>query len=297
MSYRLIGQSTAQTAPGQGRSGQRRIRNFVPVERLQRGLVLRHRLLPMSLLLAFFALVGIAAGCGSDDSTSSTADSTTASASRSTTARRTRSRPSRRHADDRHRQARLPALLRGQRPDQRRGLRERRRLRDRRPARLHRGPGRVDDGARSTPPSPRARRTSTSTSTRSRSRRSAPRPVDFSAPYYEADQAIVVATDSDLAGATSLADFKDANIGVQIGTTSLEAVNAVDPAEQRPAGLPDLQRRRPGAQERPGRRRRRRRPDRLLPDRGAGAGRPDRRPVPGPRRRPVGRGAGARTRR
>ena len=33
--------------------------------------------------------------------------------------------------------------------------------------------------------------------------------------------------DSDLAGATSLADFKDANIGVQIGTTSLDAVNDV----------------------------------------------------------------------
>jgi polar amino acid transport system substrate-binding protein len=51
--------------------------------------------------------------------------------------------------------------------------------------------------------------------------------VDFSSPYYEAEQAVVALKDSDLAGATSLADFQDANIGVQIGTTSLEAVNDV----------------------------------------------------------------------
>jgi len=50
--------------------------------------------------------------------------------------------------------------------------------------------------------------------------------VDFSTPYYEADQALVAIKGSDLAGATSLADFADANIGVQIGTTSLEAVEA-----------------------------------------------------------------------
>ncbi len=50
--------------------------------------------------------------------------------------------------------------------------------------------------------------------------------VDFSAPYYEADQAIVALKGSDLADATTLAEFQDANIGVQIGTTSLEAVDA-----------------------------------------------------------------------
>jgi polar amino acid transport system substrate-binding protein len=50
--------------------------------------------------------------------------------------------------------------------------------------------------------------------------------VDFSAPYYEADQAVVVKKGSDLEGITSLADLQDANIGVQIGTTSLDAVNA-----------------------------------------------------------------------
>jgi polar amino acid transport system substrate-binding protein len=51
--------------------------------------------------------------------------------------------------------------------------------------------------------------------------------VDFSSPYYEAEQAIVALKDSDLASATSLADFADANIGVQIGTTSLDAVTDV----------------------------------------------------------------------
>jgi polar amino acid transport system substrate-binding protein len=51
--------------------------------------------------------------------------------------------------------------------------------------------------------------------------------VDFSSPYYEAEQAIVALKDSSLASATSLADFADANIGVQIGTTSLDAVNDV----------------------------------------------------------------------
>jgi polar amino acid transport system substrate-binding protein len=50
--------------------------------------------------------------------------------------------------------------------------------------------------------------------------------VDFSAPYYTADQALVAVKGSDYADATSLADFADAKIGVQIGTTSLEAVDA-----------------------------------------------------------------------
>jgi polar amino acid transport system substrate-binding protein len=50
--------------------------------------------------------------------------------------------------------------------------------------------------------------------------------VDFSTPYYEADQAVVVKKGSDLEGVTSLADLQDATIGVQIGTTSLDAVNS-----------------------------------------------------------------------
>ena len=51
--------------------------------------------------------------------------------------------------------------------------------------------------------------------------------VDFSSPYYEAEQAVVALKDSPAADATSLDDLADANIGVQIGTTSLDAVNEV----------------------------------------------------------------------
>jgi polar amino acid transport system substrate-binding protein len=51
--------------------------------------------------------------------------------------------------------------------------------------------------------------------------------VDFSKPYYTAPQAVVVPKGSDLAGASSLADLKDATIGVQIGTTSLDAAKEV----------------------------------------------------------------------
>ena len=57
--------------------------------------------------------------------------------------------------------------------------------------------------------------------------------VDFSTPYYEAEQAVVALKDSAAASATSLADLADANIGVQIGTTSLDAVNAsIQPSEE-----------------------------------------------------------------
>lgn len=48
--------------------------------------------------------------------------------------------------------------------------------------------------------------------------------VDFSSPYYTANQAVVALKTSDAAKATSLADLKDVQIGVQIGTTSLTAV-------------------------------------------------------------------------
>jgi polar amino acid transport system substrate-binding protein len=50
--------------------------------------------------------------------------------------------------------------------------------------------------------------------------------VDFSKPYYVAPQAVVTGKGSDLQ-VSSLADLKDATIGVQIGTTSLDAVNQV----------------------------------------------------------------------
>jgi polar amino acid transport system substrate-binding protein len=57
--------------------------------------------------------------------------------------------------------------------------------------------------------------------------------VDFSAPYYTAPQAVIAAKGSPVAGATSLAGIKGAQIGVQIGTTSLDAVrDVIDPSTQ-----------------------------------------------------------------
>lgn len=57
--------------------------------------------------------------------------------------------------------------------------------------------------------------------------------VDFSAPYYTANQAVVALKGSEAAKATSLAALKDAKIGVQIGTTSLEAVEeAIQPSSR-----------------------------------------------------------------
>jgi polar amino acid transport system substrate-binding protein len=51
--------------------------------------------------------------------------------------------------------------------------------------------------------------------------------VDFSAPYYTANQAVVALKSSDAAKAKSLADLSETTIGVQIGTTSLDAVDNV----------------------------------------------------------------------
>jgi polar amino acid transport system substrate-binding protein len=57
--------------------------------------------------------------------------------------------------------------------------------------------------------------------------------VDFSAPYYTNPQGILVLDSSPLAHASSLAAFKTAKIGVQIGSTSLSAVTSViDPSVQ-----------------------------------------------------------------
>jgi polar amino acid transport system substrate-binding protein len=58
--------------------------------------------------------------------------------------------------------------------------------------------------------------------------------VDFSIPYYTNPQGIIVAAKSPLAHATSLAAFKNATIGVQIGTTSLAAVNQLIKPSQQP---------------------------------------------------------------
>lgn len=48
--------------------------------------------------------------------------------------------------------------------------------------------------------------------------------VSFSVPYYTANQAVLVKKGSELDGITSLDQLKDASIGVQVGTTSLVAV-------------------------------------------------------------------------
>lgn len=58
--------------------------------------------------------------------------------------------------------------------------------------------------------------------------------VDFSSPYYTTPQGVLVAGDSEYADATTLADLKDARIGVQVGTTSLDAVNDVIAPTQEP---------------------------------------------------------------
>jgi polar amino acid transport system substrate-binding protein len=59
------------------------------------------------------------------------------------------------------------------------------------------------------------------------------RAVDFSEPYYESPQAVIAQKKAPASNATSLADLKDASIGVQIGTTSLDAVNAsIQPSKQ-----------------------------------------------------------------
>jgi polar amino acid transport system substrate-binding protein len=50
--------------------------------------------------------------------------------------------------------------------------------------------------------------------------------VDFSKPYFTAPQAVVATKGSPAASATSLADLATAKLGVQLGTTSYDAVNA-----------------------------------------------------------------------
>lgn len=55
--------------------------------------------------------------------------------------------------------------------------------------------------------------------------------VDFSSTYYTTPQAVVAPKGSKFADASSLADLKDATIGVQVGTTSLDAVKSeIDPS-------------------------------------------------------------------
>jgi polar amino acid transport system substrate-binding protein len=55
--------------------------------------------------------------------------------------------------------------------------------------------------------------------------------VDFSDPYFTAPQAVVALKASEAANAADLASLKDAKLGVQVGTTSLEAVqSSIEPS-------------------------------------------------------------------
>ena len=63
--------------------------------------------------------------------------------------------------------------------------------------------------------------------------------VAFSSPYYTAPQAVLALKGSKVANATSLADLKDAKLGVQVGTTSLSAVQDVIKPSQQPAVFND----------------------------------------------------------
>jgi polar amino acid transport system substrate-binding protein len=57
--------------------------------------------------------------------------------------------------------------------------------------------------------------------------------VDFSSSYYTAPQAVVALKSSKAASATSLADLKSAKLGVQLGTTSLDAITqTIKPSSQ-----------------------------------------------------------------
>lgn len=55
--------------------------------------------------------------------------------------------------------------------------------------------------------------------------------LDFSSSYYDTAQAVVTLEGSSVAGATSLAELKDAKLGAMVGTTSLTvAQDAIDPS-------------------------------------------------------------------
>jgi polar amino acid transport system substrate-binding protein len=59
--------------------------------------------------------------------------------------------------------------------------------------------------------------------------------VDFSSGYYTVNQAVIALTSSKVANATTLADLKDAKLAAQIGTTSLQAIQAAIQPSKQPA--------------------------------------------------------------
>jgi polar amino acid transport system substrate-binding protein len=57
--------------------------------------------------------------------------------------------------------------------------------------------------------------------------------VDFSDSYYDVEQAVVTVEGSKIADAKSVADLKDAKLGAQIGTTSLEMIGStIEPSSE-----------------------------------------------------------------
>jgi polar amino acid transport system substrate-binding protein len=58
--------------------------------------------------------------------------------------------------------------------------------------------------------------------------------VDFSDGYYTVNQAVVALNDSPIAGATSVTELKDARLGAQVGTTSLQFITDVVQPNQQP---------------------------------------------------------------
>jgi len=57
--------------------------------------------------------------------------------------------------------------------------------------------------------------------------------LDFSSGYYDVRQAVVTTKGSKIAGATTLADLKDAKLGAQVGTTSYTAITEqIEPTAQ-----------------------------------------------------------------
>jgi polar amino acid transport system substrate-binding protein len=59
------------------------------------------------------------------------------------------------------------------------------------------------------------------------------RAVDFSPGYYDVRQTVVALKSSKIAGARTVADLKNAKLGAQVGTTSLDVINdLVKPAKQ-----------------------------------------------------------------
>ncbi len=113
--------------------------------------------------------------------------------------------------------------------------------------------------------------------------------VDFSSPYYTANQAVVALKDSDAAKATSLADLQGREHRRPDRHHQPFGDGRHDRTGQQAGSLQQLQRRGHGAEERTDRRRRRRPADGALHHRRPGPDRDRGRPVRRPGRRRVGR--------